>query len=99
MKNGEIYGGAGCGVVGGRGVKDSWPNGCKAVNRVKNSLLWSGSMNADTLRPFSPMHKHLFGVKDEESRARRWKKMRRGRRAGGGWGERGGGLTIKSTHF
>lgn len=49
----------------GRGVKDSWPNGCKAVNRVKNSLLWSGSMNADTLRPFSPAHKHLFRVKDE----------------------------------
>lgn len=93
MKNGEIYGGAG-------GVKDSWPNGCKAVNRVKNSLLWSGSMNADTLRPFSPTHKHLFGVKDEESRTRRWKKMRRGRRAGGRRrGERGGGLTIKSTHF
>lgn len=48
-----------------QGVKDSWPNGCKAVNRVKNSLLWSGSMNADTLRPFSPAQKHLFGVKDE----------------------------------
>lgn len=48
-------------------MKDSWPNGCKAVNRVKNRLLWSGSMNADTLRPFSPAHKHLFGVKDEKS--------------------------------
>lgn len=79
MKNGERYGeGEGC------GVKDSWPNGCKAVNRVKNSLLWSASMNADTLRPFSPAHKHLFGVKDEKSRARRWKKMRRGRRVRGG---------------
>lgn len=81
-------------------MKDSWPNGCKAVNRVKNSLLWSGSMNADTLRPFSPAHKHFFGVKDEKSRARRWKKMRRGRKAE----ERerkvvGCGLTIKSTHF
>lgn len=43
-----------------RGAKDSWPNGCKAVNRVKNSLLWSGSMNADTLRPFSLAHKYLF---------------------------------------
>lgn len=83
MKNGERYG-----EGEGRGVKDSWPNGCKAVNRVKNSLLWSGSMNADTLRPFSPAHKHLFGVKDEKSWARRWKKMRRGRQAGkeGGWG-------------
>lgn len=81
-------------------MKDSWPNGCKAVNRVKNSLLWSGSMNADTLRPFSPALKHLFGVKDEKSRAGRWKKMRRGRRAGEGVRKVvGGGLTIKSTHF
>lgn len=94
MKTGEIDG-----EGEGRRAKDSWPNGCKAVNRVKNSLLWSGSMNADTLRPFSPTHKHLFGVKDEKSWARRWKKMRRGRRVGrgGGWGAIR--LTIKSTHF
>lgn len=65
VENGERYG-----EGEGQGVKDSWPNGCKAVNRVKNSLLWSGSMNADTLRPFSPAHKHLFGVKDEKSQAR-----------------------------
>lgn len=84
MKNGEIYR-----EGEGRGVKDSWPNGCKAVNRVKNSLLWSGTMNTDTLRPFSPTYKHLFGVKDEKSRARRWKKMRRGREEAGA--ERGGG--------
>lgn len=31
----------------GYGVKDSWSNGCKAVNSAKNSLLRSGSMNAD----------------------------------------------------
>lgn len=86
MKNGERYG-----EWEGQGVKDSWPNGCKAVNRVKNSLLWSGSMNADTLRPFSPAHKHLFGVKDEKSQARRRKKMRRGRQAGRRGVERGGG--------
>lgn len=85
MKNGERYG-----EGEGRGVKDSWPNGCKAVNRVKNSLLWSGTMNADTLRPFSPAHKHLFGVKDEKSLAKRWRKMRRGRHEEG-W-EEGGGL-------
>lgn len=28
MKRGEV-----------RGVKDSWPNGCKAINRVKTALL------------------------------------------------------------
>lgn len=61
----------------GRGVKNSWPNGYKAINRVKNSLLWSGTMNTDILRPFSPMHKHLFGVffsfmrKNKESSAGR----------------------------
>lgn len=78
MKNGERYG-----EREGRGVKDSWPNGCKAVNRVKNSPLWSGSMNADALRPFSPVHKHLLGVKDETGPARRWRKMRRGRQERG----------------
>lgn len=73
VENGERYG-----EGEGPGVKDSWPNGCKAVNRVKNSLLWSGSMNADTLRPFSPVHKDLFGVKEERSRGGRRKKTTRG---------------------
>lgn len=57
-------------------------------------------MNTDILRPFSPAHKHLFGVKNKKSWARRWKKMRRGRQAGEG--ERkvvGCGLSIASTHF
>lgn len=79
-------------------MKDSWPNGSKAVNRVKNSLLWSGSMNADTLRPFSPVHKHLFGVKDEKSQG--WRKMRRRlrRKSGGEW-YRVVDFIMKSTHF
>ena len=84
----------------GCGVKDSWSNGCKAINRVKNSPLWSGSMNEDILRPFSPAHKHLFGVRNKKRRGRRWRKMRGGGRAGEG--ERkvvGCGLSLTSTHF
>lgn len=67
-------------------MKDSWPNGCKAINRAKNSRLWSASVDEDTLRPFSPAHKPLFETEEE----RGWKMMS---------GEKGGGYTIKRTHF
>lgn len=49
-------------------MKDSWPNGCKAVNRVKNSLLWCGAMNADTLRPFSPTQRPSLELKMTRTR-------------------------------
>jgi len=53
-------------------------------------------MNADTLRPFSPAHKHLFGVKGERSRGQ---KMEGDEGGGRGKVARGCALTIKTTHF